>query len=127
MRYIDEIWIIDPDGITLFNYSQKKSEDGALIGGFFSGIYKFLKEIRNEAINSINLGNSKFVFYQSPEGFLFIAQAKIMSIDEEIIRRLKLVESEFFEKYQDILHTWDGNINRFFHFSKNINKVFSSI
>ena len=126
MRYIEELWIIDPYGITLFNYSKRVNEDAALIGGFFSGIYKFIKEIRNEEIESIILEKSKFVIYQSPKGFLFISQSRKLIEDKEIIKRLKLVETKFFELFEEKLTTWDGNVNHFYNFNENIKKVFSS-
>ena len=36
MRDIDEIWIVEPRGITIFNISKEDNIDPVLIGGFFA-------------------------------------------------------------------------------------------
>ena len=53
MREISEIWIIAPNGITVFNLQKDSNLDAVLMGGFFSAIHNFVSEIGESELKSL--------------------------------------------------------------------------
>jgi hypothetical protein len=100
MRVISEIWIINPNGITLFNLSKDEKIDPLLFGGFFSAIQAFVKNLGETELKTLVIGTSKMTIYQGKDGFLFVSRSSQKIKDSEIIESLKLVESKFFEQYK---------------------------
>jgi hypothetical protein len=103
MRIINEVWIINPSGITLFNLSKDEKVDPLLIGGFFSAIQSFIKELGEKELKTLILGDSKIVLFQGTDGYLFISRSNKKVKDETIIDYLQLVESKFYEQYSKTL------------------------
>ncbi len=124
MEKIDEIWIINPYGITVFNYARGKMADSSLMGGFFSGFQKVLKEFKKDELKSIHLQNSKFLIYQNRE-FLFIYHAGNATRDTRILRNLKKVKTRFFQNFGEKLRNWDGNTTYFDNFSETVEEIFN--
>ena len=125
MRVISEIWIINPNGITLFNKSEGGDVDGVLLGGFFSALQSFLIELGEKKLKSIVLGNTKFTIYQTDDGYLFISRSNIKVKEGKIEKKLLTVQTKFFEMYGDILKNWDSNAEIFKDFEKEIQSIFT--
>lgn len=131
MYDIKEFWVISQGGLPLFYFSPQKSLDPSLIGGFFSAIQSFAKEIETDTeleedyIRSISLGESNYIFRSNKEfNLFFIAKSpkkiKIKTIDSH----LKNLESKFIEKYKNEILHFDGNTTKFDDFLKFIEKYF---
>ncbi|MDD1778509.1 MAG: hypothetical protein LUQ65_10110 [Candidatus Helarchaeota archaeon] len=99
MRVINEIWIINSSGITLFNISKDEKIDPLLFGGFFSAIQSFIKNLGETELKTLVIGASKITVYQGRQGVLFVSRSPNKTKDADIIESLKLVESKFFENY----------------------------
>lgn len=124
MRDVNEIWIINPDGITLFNQSKGEEAEANLMGGFFSALQSFTEELGEQQLKSIVLGNSKFTIYQCKGGYLFISRSHNKVSEKVVEKKLKLIESKFFEKYENYLDKWDKNTDCFKDFGKIIENLF---
>ncbi|MHA1299206.1 MAG: hypothetical protein ACTSO9_07225 [Candidatus Helarchaeota archaeon] len=124
MREIDEIWIIEQSGLTLFNLSKEDSLETAMIGGFFAALQSMLESIGEKQIKSIILGESKIIIYNGSKGLLYISRSKRSVKDKNIEQHLKLVEKKFIEEYEDKLDPWDGNLDYFKGFGQKIEDIF---
>ncbi len=124
MRVINEIWIIDPSGITLFNMSKEENIDAVLFGGFFSAIQNFISNLGEKELKSLVLGNSQLMVYQGDRDFLFISRSDLKSKEKKIIKYLKLIESKFFELYGEKIKNWDGEVSIFNNFGEIIEEIF---
>ncbi len=100
MKVINEIWIINSGGITLFNLSKDEKIDPLLFGGFFSAIQAFIKNLGETELKTLVIGASKITVYQGKGGYLFVSRSPQKTKEGEIIENLKLVEAKFFERYQ---------------------------
>ncbi|MHA1786082.1 MAG: hypothetical protein ACTSVY_13835 [Candidatus Helarchaeota archaeon] len=125
MRNIDEIWIVDSSGITLFNLSKEENIDPILIGGFFSSLNTFVSELGEKRLNSLSLGDSKITIYQGKRDFMFISRSRKEVKDKNIIENLKTVEKRFFKLYGKKLgKKWDGNTSYFKNFADFVEDIF---
>jgi len=123
MRDIDEIWIVKPGGITVFNQS-KDTIDPLLIGGFFSAIQTFVQQLGEKELKTMQLGDSKITIYIGQQGFLFISRSQKKVKEKKIFGHLKLVEAKFFEEYSDVLSKWTSDIKVFENFGAIIKEIF---
>ena len=121
---IDEIWIINTNGITLCNLSKEDRIDPQLFGGFISAIENFIKSLGYKQINSILLGESKIMFYHGEWGLIFISRSGKKVKEQSIIKGLKLVEQKFLGQYKDVLENWRGDQDLFSKFGDIIKEIF---
>ena len=124
MRDIDEIWIVEPRGITIFNISKEDNIDPVLIGGFFASLQTFIHEIGEKDLNSLALGGSQIILYKGTDEFLFIARSPKKVKQKAILAHLKKVEKRFFKKYKALLKDWDGESSAFDSFEEDIEDIF---
>ncbi|MHA1129739.1 MAG: hypothetical protein ACTSRC_12560 [Candidatus Helarchaeota archaeon] len=125
MRVIDEIWIIKPGGLTVFNLSKEENVDPLLMGGFFSAIQTLATQIGEKELKTLLFGNSKITIYQGQKGYLFISRSSKKVNDKLIDKSLKLVETSFFEKYGKNLEAFHSNSNLFDDFEAVIEEIFA--
>ena len=124
MRDIDEIWIVEPRGITIFNISKEDNIDPVLIGGFFASLQTFIHEIGEKELNALALGESQIVLYKGTDEFLFIARSQKNIKQKTIQNHLKTVEKRFFKRYGSILKNWDGESGQFRIFEGDVEDIF---
>lgn len=124
VRVIDEIWIINANGITLFNLSKDERIDPQLFGGFISAIESFIISLGYKEINAMSLGESKITFYHGEQNIMFISRSGKKIKDKLIIKGLKLVEQKFIEHYQETLIKWNGDPEIFTKFGEIIKEIF---
>ena len=122
MSGIRDLWIVNPDGITLFNASVEKGQ--ALIGTFFSTIQTLVSQIGEKQMNSISLGDTKILCYQGRDGFLFILRFNKNLKTKNIFKKMKILETEFFNDYHNDLKDWDGQTDCFDRFEIKIQTIF---
>ena len=124
MRDIDEIWIVYPGGITLFNQSKEDNIDPTLIGGFFSSLNIFIEQLGEKKLNSISLGDSRITIYQGKHDLMYISRSR-KGVKEKIIQEhLKTIEKRFIKLHEKNLESWDGNISYFANFGDFIEDIF---
>ena len=125
MRAIDEIWIIKPGGLTIFNLSKEDAVDPILIGGFFSAIQTFAEQLGEKELKTLLFGESKITIYQGMQGYLFISRSTKKVNDKIINKNLKLVETKFFEQYGGKLEAFHSDISLFSDFGAVIEEIFA--
>ncbi|NHI94164.1 MAG: hypothetical protein EAX96_16860 [Candidatus Lokiarchaeota archaeon] len=123
MREIEEIWIINESGITLFNFS-KDELDPTLFGGFISAIQNFIKEIGNQKIESIIMGSSQLTLLKSKYDLIFVARSDKKIKKKNIEKHLNTVVKSFFELYEDEVKDWDCDSTKFDDFKDVIEYIF---
>jgi len=124
VRVIDEIWIINANGITLFNLSKDDRIDPQLFGGFISAIESFIKSLGYKEINAMSLGESKIMFYHGEQNLMFVSRSGKKVKDKLIIKGLKVVEQKFIEYHQESLKKWNGDPDIFAKFGEIIKEIF---
>jgi len=124
MRVINEIWIIDPSGITLYNLSKEQNIDAGLFGGFFTAIQNFISSLGEKELKSLVLGSSKLMIYHGNQDFLFISRSDMKSKEKKIVQYLKLIEKKFFDLYGQKIKNWDGEVSIFDNFGDIIEEIF---
>jgi hypothetical protein len=125
MRVVNELWIINSSGITLFNLSKDETIDPLLFGGFFSAIQAFVKNLGESSLKTLVIGDSKLTVYQGREDFLFVSRSSQKIKDVKIIANLKLVEAKFFDQYKKILENPVVDPTAFQGFGSVIEEIFN--
>ena len=130
MYDIIEFWVINQGGLPLFYYSPKENLDPSLVGGFFSAIQNFARELEGEAdeeeyIRSISFGGHNYVFHLNKElSLFFIAKSpkkiKIKKIDKHLKNLVRL----FIQDYREKIIDFNGNTKQFEGFLTIIERYF---
>ncbi len=120
---IEEFWIINWDGITLFSYSPNRDLNPSLMSGFFSVFQSLVgyvgKNEEGKFLNTILIGNYTYNFLTNQLYKLhFILKSSSKAKDKIIGRYLKKFEAMFIEEYRRDLISFDGNVAQFEHFVK---------
>jgi len=123
MREIDEIWVINGYGITLFNYSKDKV-DPALFGGFITAIQNFITELGDQKIESITMGTSQLTLLKAKFDLAFVARSDKKIKKKNIEKHLKTVMNKFFELHENNVENWDGETDKFLGFKDVIEYIF---
>ncbi|MHA1377321.1 MAG: hypothetical protein ACTSRG_02955 [Candidatus Helarchaeota archaeon] len=131
---ITEFWVINKGGLPLFCFSPKKNLDPSLIGGFFSAIQSFAKELESDEsgtktqddyIRNISFGESNYIFRLNDKyDLFFIAKSPKKVKIKRIDSHLKNLESLFIQDFKDHLIKFDGNFSKFEKFLVVIEKYF---
>jgi hypothetical protein len=124
MRVVEEIWIVNRSGITMFNLSEGDKIDPQLIGGFFTAIQQFVESLGEKNLKTIILGDSKITVYQGFNELLFITRSKKDAKDKKLISYIEFVEEQFKSEFANIIDTWDGEMEIFDSFGNKIKEIF---
>ena len=122
MREIEEIWVINDFGITLFNYSKDKV-DPTLFGAFITAIQNFISELGDQKIDSITMGTSQLTLFKANE-LVFVARSDKKVKRKNVEKHLKTVVKEFLELYGKQIKNWDGETDKFIGFKEVIEYIF---
>ena len=129
---IEEIWIITSWGIPLFYLEVGKDQTqlpdenldkSTLLGGFWSAINVFVKNIGADAINSVQFGAFQFVIKKSLHNLLFIAKTPLKMKDKKVKEVLDKIVKSFCERFPTAEENVDGNTDQFLPFLDVANKI----
>jgi hypothetical protein len=115
------------DGVCLFSrfFHETKDDDSSrdiLIAGALSSVQTVLKEMNGkEDVESVHLSDKDLIF-NTHKSFIgvIIADEHLRSLQF----RLQQFSQEFESIFQDILQTWDGNVNIFLPADVIADKIF---
>lgn len=129
MSNVKEFWIIKKEGIPIFSYSPKDNLQSNLIGGFFSAIQTFAKNIstssENNYVSAISLGDSVFNFLINNRFDIFLILKSKEKLSEKVAKKhLKKIESLFLEDFENELESFDGDITVFQSFKDDFEDYF---
>ena len=116
MIIIEELWIINENGIPLHNQKIEDTIDSALFSGFLSAITNFAKEIGENSMDMIKLGDSVFIILKEKKknSLLFVGKSKDKVKDEKVRKLLFKIRDKFIEFFDKELVEWDGNRTEYF-------------
>lgn len=131
---IEEFWIIDRYGICFFHRSINPEDnsiekngriliDDQLFSGFLSGLMSFASKMTSSQIEQIKMEGAKFLFF-SHQNLIFIVKSQLNSEDSKIKKKIEIIEKLFIKKFQKELESFDGEINSFQIFEKDLEYIF---
>ena len=130
---INEFWIIDKSGICLFHRSVDKNETSSadsdqmqLISGFLSSILNLYSQISSDELQKILGEGFKFLFF-SYANLIFMVRANLNTNDNQIKKKINIIQKSFIKKYATELENFDGNIDSFKKFEKDLDQIFKKI
>ncbi|MBD3194095.1 MAG: hypothetical protein GF317_03510 [Candidatus Lokiarchaeota archaeon] len=129
MYIVDEFWIIDFNGIPLFNFSPSEDLDSNLVASFFSAIQQFALEVSkgkgDRYIDSVKLGKFTFHFLINHEYNLYFISKSSNKVRKKMIRtHLHEIERMFINEYQDLIKNYEGEVSLFEKFKNKFEKYF---
>jgi len=129
---IQEIIILSNTGIPLFNYavdsSFNKRYDYRLIASYFDQMCRFTKYKFNQSLVTLKIGKSEFYFYTHSEKICHL----IIRTDNKKIKKKTIDQfahellNKFTSKFKKNLLDFNGNVNIFKPFSKDIERIIKS-
>ncbi|HEY0089983.1 MAG TPA: hypothetical protein VGB37_14125 [Candidatus Lokiarchaeia archaeon] len=134
---VEELWIINRDGICYFHrWINRKTEienitnhvqiEEQLFSGLLSGILKFTSQVTSDKIEKIEMKEGKFLFFTKKD-LIFIVRTKIHDSDDKIKTKIQMLEELFIQKFDNQLDEFDGDINKFQIFEKDLDEIFNKI
>jgi hypothetical protein len=126
MYDVEEFWIINWEGIPLYNYSPTSKLEPSLISGFFSAIQAFAKEIDDsEEVNSIVFGKYNYTFLSDANRSLYFISKSLKKVKiKEINKHLINIQKMFVYEFSNDIEFFDGEISVFEKFNEVFNKYF---
>ena len=127
---IYDMYIINRNGLCLLHQKFRASEvDSDLLGGFFSAIQQFMRDIlpkgNTQTIKSLDRGDFKLLIEQGKESDIF---GVVISEKEDVEVRRKLIEiiNEFENRFKEELLNFKGDVGGFQEFNNYILSKFPS-
>ncbi|MFX1496756.1 MAG: hypothetical protein ACFFBH_04445 [Promethearchaeota archaeon] len=126
---IQEIIILSNTGIPLFNYTiddnLNKKYDYRLIASYFDQICRFTRYKFNQSLVTLKIGKNEFYFYTSPDKVCHL----VIKTDNKKMNKktvdlfAKEILDKFSSKFKMKLIEFNGNINVFKSFTKDIERL----
>ena len=123
MNIINELWIINSAGISIFSTSDERELSPSMFGAFFSAIQTFVCSLGYNELTSIYLDDSKITFYHGKLDLFYIASSGRYIKDKIILKNLKRIERKFLESYGQEIKYWSGKIDIFSNFRDDIKNI----
>ncbi|MBY9006620.1 MAG: hypothetical protein KGD63_07665 [Candidatus Lokiarchaeota archaeon] len=119
-KILQDIWILEStSGIVLFNRFFDRSFDTQLFGGLMSALNTFAEILANEGLSSFEFSKKRCGIIKR-KNILFVGNASIKTREKRIIDELYKISDDFFDKYNDILECWYGDVTAFSNFGLEI-------
>ncbi len=126
MGEILELWIVSPEGLTMFNARAngvQESVNPNLLSGFINAIRGMLQISTNSDIESINLSEQKLIFQVvdcNGKGLLYIARVFNRVKDKNVKKQLQKIAQDFIAKYGPQITDWKNETTIFDGFDKQL-------
>ncbi|MHA1147082.1 MAG: hypothetical protein ACTSR8_02445 [Promethearchaeota archaeon] len=121
---IHSVWIVN-DGICLIhvNCTCLDIEDD-LLTGLFSAISSFAEVEIKRNLNSITIGEFKFLF-EKENNLYFIVMSEKNDNEYLLHKKIIRIQIHFLEIFQTVLSSWQGNVSIFESFKQKLEKILS--
>ncbi len=132
MGEILELWIINPDGLTMFNTRAngvQESVNPNLLSGFINAVRGMLQLSTNSDIESINLSEQKLIFQVidcKDKKLLYIARVYNRVKDKNVKKDLQKIAQDFLAKYGVQASDWKCETSLFEGFEKDLGDYLAS-
>ena len=116
---IEDLWILQDNGVVLFKHVSDEKIDAQLFGGFMSAIDMFASKLDGKGLNNFQLGDKKFTLVKKRNLFL-IGAHKPKIPEKKVLKTLNAVCTEFLSQFNEVLESpLHCNIARFESFTRN--------
>ena len=120
VKAIQDLWIQRSDGIVIFSRVFHQTVEDQLFGALMSALNSFAQEIAHGGINNFEIKNIRFTITKK-ENLLFIVNSSKKFKEKKVLAELENIADKFIEMYPEtILDEWDGEIDRYKTFEKEI-------
>ena len=119
-KVIQDIWILDDNGIVLFNRVFHEQVEAQLFGALMSALNSFAQQISDGGLQNFEISNKRFTLIKK-RGFLFIANSSNNFKEKKVILELENIAKKFNNQYpDDFFKGWDNDVNIFIDFKNKI-------
>ncbi len=122
VQVIRDLWVITEAGVVIFDriFDQQLCAD--LFGAFLSAITSFSKELTSKGgLTSFKLIETQYTILKVQD-LLFVGNSAAKVKENRIISELKIISEKFFNRYQDVLKDYNGNVTTFKGFVNDIDE-----
>jgi hypothetical protein len=119
---LQDILIIDNSGKVLVRRIRHPKIQENLFGMLFSALTSFTEEVFKNQLQKIEMNNIRFHFLNK-NTLIFIATAANKENVKMIQKELEILSGQFFSKYsEETIKSWNGDMDVFNEFEKDLNK-----
>ena len=119
-KVIQDIWILNSNGIVLFNRVFHEQIEAQLFGALMSALNSFAQQLSDDGLKNFELSNKRFTLIKK-KGFLFIANSSNKFKEKKVIQELGEISLKFNNQYpDDFFKEWDNDVSIFSDFKKEI-------
>ncbi len=119
VKVLQDIWILSESGIVVFSRVFDPKVNEQLFGALMTALNSFASELAKGGLSSFELSSIRFTIYKD-KGFLFVSNSAKKVKEKKVQEELKVIAEKFFNKYSDVLISWDSDINVFTNFNDDI-------
>ena len=126
------IWILEAEsGIKLlFKSFLKTKVDEDIVSGFLTAFHHFTLEEFKQSLDSLEMAGLRWIYLLEQDYNLLFVAADTKNIGTEVLKsRLDIIRRSFVEKFKQVWikrgETWDGNINIFAPFLKELEDYYN--
>ena len=119
-KLIQDIWILQSDGIVLFSRVYHQHIEDQLFGALLSALDAFAQELSEGGLSNFEMGDLRFTIIKKYH-LIFIANSSKKVKENKIITELKNISNKFFSIYpEEFLKNWDKDVSVFVNFKDEI-------
>ena len=119
VKVIQDIWILSESGIVLFSRVFNPKVNEQLFGALMTALNSFASELAKGGLSNFELSSIRFTIYKD-KGYLFVANSAKKVKEKKVQDELKIIAERFFDKFTDVLASWDSDVNVFSNFNDEI-------
>jgi hypothetical protein len=119
VKVLQDIWILSESGIVLYSRVFNPKVNEQLFGALMTALNSFATELAKGGLSNFELSSIRFTILKD-KGFLFVANSNKKVKEKRVQDELKIIAEKFFDKYSDILASWDSDVSVFENFNDEI-------
>ncbi|GAH16769.1 unnamed protein product [marine sediment metagenome] len=108
-KSIQNIWILQNNGIILFNRVLDENLDNILFGNLVAAMHSFSKELAEGDLSNFEISNKRFTIKKEKE-LLFIANSSKKTDDKKTKKDLEKISEKFFQSYPKNITDFENEI-----------------
>ena len=120
MKVIQDVWIINDQGITLFHRVFDPKIDEQLFGGMMTALNILAQQLADGELSSFEVQSKRFILKKQYNLF-FVVNSSIETTVKKVNKPLNKIVSRFFQSYPlESIQNWYGDSDFFLDFEKEI-------
>lgn len=111
---LEELWIVEQTGLTLYNQAVETNVNSQLFGSFMAAVNQLASQLGQGKFDSVDFGDYKLTFTHCADtNVMIIARSDPKVKDARIRAYLGKIREDFIVKFCETLKEWDGNVDVF--------------